>query len=462
MAFKIPNEGDAAIQDADQSEPDSVDIDILVEALKGNGVVSGAAVTEQTTPDMTVQVASGVGIYNGSEVTISADSSLAIGAADGTNPRYDLVAVNTDTGAPVVIAGTAAANPLFPTIPANRIILAAVLIPASDTTITDDQIVDKRAVLNTHKLLSPHHSDVVAASVVRGDLVIGDATPEWARLPVGAANSVLWSDGTDPSWTTSPRLASISDTGGTARIKTSSSNPHVEVDDTLRVERVGIGSTPDATSAYTYLKITPTATIDTSSQLVRVSPTFTLTANETVEAIQGLATVKGTGSTTGAALRGLNFEASAQVEGVTSTWATLTGIDVLARSIVVGSGTITATTVKAVRARIGARVIIGGSAGITTGYSIHAEAPELLGGGTLTDYYGAKIDDTTGPSGFNRLLEVGPSTPYLRIVGNFTAAADETPVYISEGATPTLRQLKTVVESSLDTASGTKLICYLN
>ena len=30
----------------------------------------------------------------------------------------------------------------------------------------------------------------------------------------GAANSVLWTDGTDPSWSAAPRLANIADTGG--------------------------------------------------------------------------------------------------------------------------------------------------------------------------------------------------------------------------------------------------------
>jgi hypothetical protein len=51
-----------------------------------------------------------------------------------------------------------------------------------------------------HNFLSSIHPDTLAATVVRGDLIIGNSTPKWARLGVGLANKVLKSDGTDPSW----------------------------------------------------------------------------------------------------------------------------------------------------------------------------------------------------------------------------------------------------------------------
>lgn len=46
-------------------------------------------------------------------------------------------------------------------------------------------------------MLSAEHSDAVTATVVQGDLQVGDATPEWNRLPAGAANTFLGSDGTE-------------------------------------------------------------------------------------------------------------------------------------------------------------------------------------------------------------------------------------------------------------------------
>lgn len=44
------------------------------------------------------------------------------------------------------------------------------------------------------------HTDTAAGAVVRGDVIIGDATPEWSRLAKGGANEVLTSDGTDVAW----------------------------------------------------------------------------------------------------------------------------------------------------------------------------------------------------------------------------------------------------------------------
>lgn len=53
---------------------------------------------------------------------------------------------------------------------------------------------------SAHNLLSATHSDTTAASVVRGDLVVGKTGPKWERLGIGAANRYLSSDGTDVAW----------------------------------------------------------------------------------------------------------------------------------------------------------------------------------------------------------------------------------------------------------------------
>jgi hypothetical protein len=52
-----------------------------------------------------------------------------------------------------------------------------------------------------HNLLSTTHPDTVAAAVARGDLITGQgATPAWQRLPLGAAGTLLRSNGTDVLW----------------------------------------------------------------------------------------------------------------------------------------------------------------------------------------------------------------------------------------------------------------------
>jgi len=58
------------------------------------------------------------------------------------------------------------------------------------------------AVWGTVTLLSAYHSDTLAGTVVRGDIIYGNATPKWARLAIGGAGTVLSSNGTDVSWQT--------------------------------------------------------------------------------------------------------------------------------------------------------------------------------------------------------------------------------------------------------------------
>jgi hypothetical protein len=144
MPFTIPNEADAF--NTNQAEPDKVDLDILVSTFDGFGVLQGCAVAAQGTPDMTLAVAEGYAVVNYAPVEVVA-GNVTITTADGTNARFDLVVVDT-AGAKSVVAGTAAANPVFPAIPANRTVLAAVYVPASDTAIQANQITDKRMALN--------------------------------------------------------------------------------------------------------------------------------------------------------------------------------------------------------------------------------------------------------------------------------------------------------------------------
>lgn len=56
----------------------------------------------------------------------------------------------------------------------------------------------------THDILSATHTDTLTASVVRGDLIVGNTTPKWSRLAKGSAKQVLAmnSGGNDPEWAT--------------------------------------------------------------------------------------------------------------------------------------------------------------------------------------------------------------------------------------------------------------------
>jgi hypothetical protein len=149
MAFTILNEADAF--NTNQAEVDSVDITILVSALNGTAIVSGCAVTAQGSPNMTVAVASGVVIIAGTRASVTG-ANVTITTANGTHPRFDLI-VSNGSGTLSATAGTAAEEPVFPAIPGSSVVLAAVYVPASDTTIATNQITDKRLVVGN--LLTP-------------------------------------------------------------------------------------------------------------------------------------------------------------------------------------------------------------------------------------------------------------------------------------------------------------------
>jgi len=67
-----------------------------------------------------------------------------------------------------------------------------------------------------HNILSATHGDSTAHAAVVGDLITGQAGPVWARLAVGSAGAGLWTDGTDTSWTVSPRYAGYLRVGSAA------------------------------------------------------------------------------------------------------------------------------------------------------------------------------------------------------------------------------------------------------
>ena len=66
---------------------------------------------------------------------------------------------------------------------------------------------------SNHAVLSATHTDSAASAVTRGDLPYGNATPAWDDLPLGAAGTVLGSDGVDLSWITAVDVQYFSSSG---------------------------------------------------------------------------------------------------------------------------------------------------------------------------------------------------------------------------------------------------------
>ncbi len=139
MAFTIPDKGEG---DNDlQSILFQEDLEVLVAGIAGiDCVLSGLDVTGGA--DMTPAVAKGAVLSNRAMFAVAA-ADVTIGTADATNPRIDLIVVNS-SGALAVRAGTAAAAPKPPARTANDVVIASVYVPANDTAIATTQIKDRR------------------------------------------------------------------------------------------------------------------------------------------------------------------------------------------------------------------------------------------------------------------------------------------------------------------------------
>lgn len=147
MAGFTIQSNDLAGVPARQSVWYTTDIAILVAGHAGVGVLTGCEVTAQGAPDMTLAVASGTiqATAGAAAVTVTA-GNVNITAADGTNPRIDLVTVAAN-GTKTVTDGTAAAAPKPPDLPAGHIALAMVDVPANDAAIATAQITSKRVIV---------------------------------------------------------------------------------------------------------------------------------------------------------------------------------------------------------------------------------------------------------------------------------------------------------------------------
>jgi hypothetical protein len=153
VGFDIPNEG--AGVDGNQSELDAADFEILVAGHERTGVRAGCGVTPHANP-LTVVVAVGTVELRATEVAV-AGGNVVLDAADPVNPRFDLIVVNGAgalgkiTGTPAPIDGVP--GPVFPAIPKDgsgsldRVVLAAVWVPAGDSIIQVGQIRDRRVPL---------------------------------------------------------------------------------------------------------------------------------------------------------------------------------------------------------------------------------------------------------------------------------------------------------------------------
>lgn len=111
-----------------------VDIAAIIAGIKGDGVLTGLAVSESSTPAMSVLVASGTCKISNVVYTEASGQNLNISNGDATHPRKDIIVYDATAGNPAVVEGTPAAAPIPPNIPNGDIYLAMVHVAANEST----------------------------------------------------------------------------------------------------------------------------------------------------------------------------------------------------------------------------------------------------------------------------------------------------------------------------------------
>jgi hypothetical protein len=122
------------------TDEDLASTNLALAESTGFGIISGC---EPTISGLTVTVGTGVvHLADGTRKELSA-TNVTLDAADSTNPRIDLVYIDS-TGAVAKITGTAAASPSAPSVPANGVSVAQVSVAANAVTGT---VTDSRGML---------------------------------------------------------------------------------------------------------------------------------------------------------------------------------------------------------------------------------------------------------------------------------------------------------------------------
>jgi hypothetical protein len=312
-------------------------------------------------------------------VTFVADESWVTGSANGTRIEFNATPVGSITmGIVATLYGDGVLN-----------------IPAGATYNIDGTPHTHVGLLpGIHNVLnSTYHGDVLTGNIARGDLLIGNSTPKIGQLAIGATpNSVLKSDGTDPSWST--YLLTGTSGGTTSFAVTNTKTLTLTATDNFNLT---VPATGTAALLATQNVFTVQQMIDgTADQIqLRVQANATQTTNlQTWETSVGavLASVSGTGV--------LTIPASPIIGGFTIAFPATGTVDLLG----------TAQTISATKTFTAAQKIYAASA-LLIGYdSTSANAIQTYGKVALVQLTG---DGTTnnGPGLALIQLNIGGATP---------------------------------------------------
>jgi len=156
------------------------------------GVSEGSLILGDKTPEWGELVIGGAGEL------LTSDGTTAGWVAPGAPVAHDVLsAQHGDTLAAAVSRGSLIVGNATPKW--SELVISAVAghILTSDGT---DAAWAAPAAPAAHDILSAQHGDTLAAGVSQGSIIVGNATPKWSELVIGANTFVLTSDGTDAAW----------------------------------------------------------------------------------------------------------------------------------------------------------------------------------------------------------------------------------------------------------------------
>jgi hypothetical protein len=230
MSFIIPD--DDTSSDLNQSRWFQADIQILVAGYSATGVASGCAVTAQGTPNMTVAVAAGTVLAASSSVAVTG-GNLTVGAAHATLNRIDLITVSA-TGVKTITAGTAAASPKPPLLPAGHIGLAMIYVAALATSIVTASITDKRVLLDA----AGAFTGFAAPAFTLGTTNVAGA----AATAVASNSTVAVFDATVPT------ISAVGDTAATGSAAKTARRDHLHGREAFGASAANVGTSAAGTA----------------------------------------------------------------------------------------------------------------------------------------------------------------------------------------------------------------------
>jgi microcystin-dependent protein len=234
--FRIPN-ADTFAPDFQTSQPDQGDFLILGNnqygVITGCGVtISGYSVAVESGPNLLVVAGQLYTLAGSLGLSVSSSAALA---------RFDLIVYDTSLSSPfAVVAGTPAANPVFPDVTSTMTVLAAVFIPASGGS-GSTHIIDKRNFLQTEVI-------GVNSPMILKNL---DSTGAYIKVSIDGSGKISWGNGagvTDVSLERSSAGKLLTAGELSAGILTATTSATVAGKDVITTETIDWGSSRPSAS----------------------------------------------------------------------------------------------------------------------------------------------------------------------------------------------------------------------